>query len=449
MSFPVAVVSTDMTTTVNQPSTATESSPDSAARDGDPRSRLRRRLRPLYLAAMLQGTILWVPVEKLFMDQIGFDAASIGVMAAAYAAVVPFLEVPSGILADRWSRRGVLVVASIALMASELVGGLSTSVPMYIVAALLLGVFFAMQSGTVDSIIYDTVVEEVGESDGFEATVGRLRMWESVALVASSLAGAGLATATSPRLTYFLTIPFGLVSVRALLAFREPRLHKAGESVTLRSQIALTYRTILGSRRLLPIIATMVLSALLLQALLEFGPLWMVALAAPAILYGPHWAGLMSAFGLGGMLAGRIHFARPATLATVVALMVAFSLTLTVSHAPGLVIAAQVGLAVLLVAASTYLTRLLHDCIPSTIRAGVASGVGTLTWIAFLPFAVTFGAVSKRAGVHTAGWMMVAFAVATSAALIGLATARRDNPSRCAPSVGAGSQHSAALAATT
>ena len=37
--------------------------------------------------------ILWVPIEKLFMTQIGFDAASVGVMAAAYAAVVPLLEV--------------------------------------------------------------------------------------------------------------------------------------------------------------------------------------------------------------------------------------------------------------------------------------------------------------------------------------------------------------------
>ena len=397
------------------------------------RALLRRRLRPLYLAAMLQGIILWVPVEKLFMDEIGFDAASIGVMAAAYAAVVPFLEIPSGILADRWSRRGVLIVASIALMASELVGGLSTNVATYIVAALLLGVFFAMQSGTIDSIIYDTVLEELGDSDGFEATVGRLRMWESAALVVSSLAGAALATATSPRLTYFLTIPFGIAAVRALLAFREPRLHKAEEASTLRSQIAFTYRTILRDGRLLPIIATMVLTALMLQTLLEFGPLWMVALAAPAILFGPHWAGLMSAFGLGGLLAGRIQFTRPATLATVVALMIASSLTLTVSHAPALVIVAQVGLAVLIVAVSTYLTRLLHDCIPSTIRAGVASGVGTLTWIAFLPFALSFGAVSKQAGVHAAGWMIVVVTVAASAALVALTWARRDNPAPCEP----------------
>jgi hypothetical protein len=39
-----------------------------------------------------------VPIEKLFMTSIGFDAAGVGLMAAVYAAVyaavVPFFEVP-------------------------------------------------------------------------------------------------------------------------------------------------------------------------------------------------------------------------------------------------------------------------------------------------------------------------------------------------------------------
>ena len=44
---------------------------------------------PLHIAVTLQGAMLWVPVEKLFMSGIGFTAASVGVMAAAYAAVTP------------------------------------------------------------------------------------------------------------------------------------------------------------------------------------------------------------------------------------------------------------------------------------------------------------------------------------------------------------------------
>src|SRR5215213_9695580 len=34
---------------------------------------LGRRLLPLQIGMALQGLILWVPIEKLFMTQIGFD----------------------------------------------------------------------------------------------------------------------------------------------------------------------------------------------------------------------------------------------------------------------------------------------------------------------------------------------------------------------------------------
>ena len=47
--------------------------------------------------------MLWVPVEKLFMTQIGFTAASVGLVAAAYAVVTPLLEVPTG----SWPTGGV------------------------------------------------------------------------------------------------------------------------------------------------------------------------------------------------------------------------------------------------------------------------------------------------------------------------------------------------------
>jgi hypothetical protein len=54
----------------------------SAAVVAGPRT-LARRLLPLQIGVALQGLILWVPIEKLFMTEIGFDAASVGVMAAA------------------------------------------------------------------------------------------------------------------------------------------------------------------------------------------------------------------------------------------------------------------------------------------------------------------------------------------------------------------------------
>jgi hypothetical protein len=48
----------------------------------------------------------------------------------------------------------------------------------------------------------------------------------------------------------------------------------------------------------------------------------------------------------------------------------------------------------------------------------VASGVGTLTWLTFVPFALVFGAVSERAGVDRAGWLLVAIGAVAALLLI-------------------------------
>ena len=398
---------------------------EALAVSGAPRT-LARRLVPLQVAVALQGMVLWVPVEKLFMTEIGFDAAAVGVMAAAYSALIPLLELPTGILADRWSRRGMLVVSSVALAAGALLGGLSSSVAMYVVSALLFGAYVACYSGTLDSVVYDTVLEETGDGGVFERRVGRVRAVEAVALVASALLGGWVSGLLAPRAAYFLTIPFALASIAAYALFREPRLHRAAEPVALRRHLGLTVRTVTRRGRLLPVVTLGVLTAVISQLVFEFGPLWLVALAVPAAAYGPYWAGLVSTLGLGGMLAGRLRLNRPAgAWATAVAMGLA-ALTLTVDTGLILVTAAQVTLALLVGLAAIHVSAVLHDAVPSAIRSGVASGVSSLSWLAFLPVALGFGALSTAHGVRSAGWLLVAASVL--AGLLVVAIARASHP---------------------
>ena len=349
---------------------------------------LARRLLPLQVGVALQGLILWVPIEKLFMTEIGFDAASVGVMAAAYAAVVPLLEVPSGILADRWSRRWVMVLGCVALMASSLIGGLSHNVITYVIGAMILGVYFAFSSGTVDSIVYDAVVEETGSNELYEKWIGRIRAVESAAFVLSALAGGVLAQYTSSRLTYFATIPLVGLAIIGFLRFDEPRLHQAAERVSLRSHVALTFRTMITSRPVLRVLLLAATAGLLSSAVFEFGPLWLVALAAPAVLYGPYWAALVSTLGIGGLLIGKLRLERWLMLAILIILSLAACVLLTWTGSLAVVVAAQVVLGLVLAIVGIHASRLLHDAVPSSIRAGVSSGAGTLTWMLFLPFSL-------------------------------------------------------------
>jgi MFS family permease len=411
---------------------------------------LTRRLRPLQIGTALQGFMLWLPVEKLFQTQIGFDAASIALMAAAYSAVIPLLEVPTGIMADRWSRSAILILASVAAAASALVGGLSHNVATYIAAALILGVCIAMNSGTVDSVVYDTIMEETGSSDLYETWIGRVRIVESASLAGSAIAGGLIAGWTTPRITYLLSIPFGLAAALAFSRFREPQLHRATEPVALRQHVATTVKAMTQLPQVRMMLLITALTALLSQAIFEFGPLWLVALNAPAAAYGPYWAVLVGTLGLGGYLAGKLNFGRPRTLVVLAVGLTAGPLLLATSHTLLVVAVAQTGLGLLLAIIGIHVGRLLHDAVPSTIRAGVSSGAGTFSWVLFLPFSLVFGALARTHSVYLAGWTLAGVAAALTPLII--VVALRDRSLAADPQVppehdiGAGSPEGARLA---
>jgi predicted MFS family arabinose efflux permease len=388
-----------------------------AAVAGTPRT-LGRRLLPLQVAVGLSGLSLWVPVEKLFMTQIGFTPATIGVMAAAYAAVVPSLEIPSGILADRWSRSRIMAVACLALAASSLLGGLSHNVPTYVAAAMILGVYFALSSGTVDSIVYDTVLEETGSSDLYQTWIGRVRVVESAALVVSALVGGALAGWTSARLTYFVSVPLVAAGVLGFLRFREPRLHRSASPEPLRRHIAVTFDTMVRRPQVRQVMLLGALAAMISQALFEFGPLWLVALAAPAVLFGPYWAGLVSTLGVGGSIAGKLDLGRPAVLISFAVLTPAAAVTMALSPTLAAAIIGQIVLALLLAVIGIHTSQLLHDLVPAKIRTGVSSGVGTLSWLVFLPFSLVFGWLGRAYGVQRSGWLLVAATTAVAVLLL-------------------------------
>ena len=384
---------------------------------------LARRLRPLQVGVALQNMLLWVPVEKMFMTQIGFNAAAIGLVAAVYATVAPALEVPFGVLADRWSRTGMMVLATSALATSSLAGGLRTSPAMYVGSAALLGLFFALNSGTADSIVYDTVVEETGSSEAYEKWIGRMHVVEASALVTSALFGGLLAAVTSARATYFATIPLVALAGLALRRFREPPLHRTTDRISFRRQTVATVRVLTSDRSLRPVVLLTALGAVVATVVFEFGPLWLVSLHASAGLYGPYWAALVSTVGLGGWLASRTHLDRPATAALLGVVLVLAAALPAFSHYLPLVIAGQIVTALATAMIGVHAGRLLHDAVGSHRRAGVSSGAGALSWVLFLPVSVLFGQLSRAHGVETAGRLLLALALALAVLLV--ATGRR------------------------
>jgi hypothetical protein len=113
-------------------------------------------------------------------------------------------------------------------------------------------------------------------------------------------------------------------------------------------------------------------------------------------------------------------------VASTVAVLTLASWALTASRNLLVVTIAQFAVALVVVTMSIYVSRVLHDAVPSTIRSGVVSGVGALSWVTFLPFSLLFGEISKNYGVDTAAWMITGVAVLAAAVLVKVVRAERD-----------------------
>lgn len=160
----------------------------------------------------------------------------------------------------------------------------------------------------------------------------------------------------------------------------------------------------------------MVLSSLLgggLAALVGTRPTFLLTVPFAAL-------SIVAALGFGGLIAGRFHLGRPGTAWVVAALMVLAGVGLSSSRHIVVVAVARVLLALLVVAAGIHVSRLLHDAVPSAVRAGVASGVSTLSWLVFLPVALGLGLLTEHHGVHASGWLITALAAAAGGLLVAM-----------------------------
>jgi len=372
---------------------------------------LNRRLLPLYIASFFESFVLWYSIEKLFMRSIGFSNTQIGLMVAVYSVVMLLVDTPSGIIADRWSRKGVLILASISLGLAGLFGGVSHSISVYLFSAVFWGIFFACYSGMYESIIYDTIIESNNDKNMFQTVYGRMQGIEGVALVFGGLIGGFVASHYGLRLTYFMSIPLCLISIVALWIFHEPKIHRNKQTVSLRSQLSATH-VALNNQTMVPVVISLVIRAILAYCIFEFSQLWLLALHTQTIYYGLASAFVLSSLGLGGFLVHRFHLDRRIPLLLTLGIMVASCIGLILFRHTEMIVISQLILATGLIALYILFSSMLHDNVPSSIRASAASATSTIGRFFIIPTALLIGYVSQRYSIYTASYIFLGLMIA-------------------------------------
>jgi len=294
---------------------------------------MERNLRLLgwwwWLRVFWLGEAIWV---VYLTEEHGLTLGQILLFEAAYAGTVLVTEVPSGILADRFGRRRLLLAAGVIFMAGLLMFGLGTGLLMLIIAYAAFGVSDAAISGADSAMLYDSL-QPLKRTDEFEPKLGRLNASLMGGFAAMTIAGSLMVRWTSLSFPILLSAALTLPSLFFVLKMREPpREH---QSSSFRAIGMSTLKKIVTTRSMWSVVllGTVTQQAIVLMAivqqpvLLQFGfPIWSLGLfVAVQMLVGA--AGSWTAGALGQRIGLR-------TLFLVVPLISALSLLAGISDWP-------------------------------------------------------------------------------------------------------------------
>lgn len=315
------------------------------------------------------------PLYALLFRDTGLSVAEISALFALWSVVAILAEVPSGALADRFSRRGALVSAGVVQAAGYLLWVVLPGFGGFAAGFVLWGVAGALASGALEALVYDGL-DAVEAADQFARVNGRITAVQLLTQIPVGL----VATALFPIGGYVVVgwVSVGCCLAAAALASRLPEAPRSHDEeaarylATLRAGIV----QVVSSRSVaIPIVAVATLGAV--EAVEEYFPIVLDELGMPTVIVPIALLAVSLAGAVGSMLAGAAAGLRPITLSVLLAIAAAALAVTGMVHRP----VALVGVAVfygLYRMVLVVVEARLQDRIPSAARATVTSiaGVG-------------------------------------------------------------------------
>jgi hypothetical protein len=245
----------------------------------------------------------------LFADA-GLSTSQISTLFVIWSVVAFAFEVPSGALADAWSRRGLYATGEFLTAAGYALWLIWPAFPGFALGFVLWGLGGALASGTLEALVYDELAA-AGRADDYARVTGRAGTVAILAMLAATL----LATPAFAAGGYLLVgmASIATVTLGGLLALSLPCTDAEGTDhsdgsypVLLRSGL----RTAVRSRR---VVRAVVIAALLpgFSALDEYLPLLAREKGAPTAAVPLLFAVTALAMAAGSALAGRVPVPAP------------------------------------------------------------------------------------------------------------------------------------------
>ena len=188
----------------------------------------KRNIHLLYVIIFFHNLIPAYIIERLYWQERGMVVGLVVWTEIIYALTVVILEVPSGLLADRWGRRPMIIISSLLGFLELFILLYATHFTHFALAIFLAGVGKASGSGAWNALLYDSLAQQ-GLENEFEKVLGRQIAIDFSAALLAALSGSLAAAYWGMTSNYQLSILSASIALGFAFFLKEPPLKSEAE----------------------------------------------------------------------------------------------------------------------------------------------------------------------------------------------------------------------------
>ncbi|MFH1089295.1 MAG: MFS transporter, partial [Candidatus Uhrbacteria bacterium] len=186
-------------------------------------------IRNYLISSSLYDFVFAYAIYNLFFSVRGLSVFQISMILSWWALTAMLFEVPSGALADYWSRKKMLMIAPLAksfcFVAWFLADG---NFYLYALGFLFWSIGSSFVSGTAESLLYDELVVFKKENE-YEKVLGKKKTFFHIALAVSTILGGFIAYYNLDWAIIFSVIPLLLSAVFVAFIKETPKVKSTEE----------------------------------------------------------------------------------------------------------------------------------------------------------------------------------------------------------------------------
>ena len=213
----------------------------------------------------------------------GVSPVSLSILLMSWSASAIVFELPSGVLADRVSRRRLLILACVLKSGCFVAWIVEPSFWGFMVGFVLWGMESAIRSGAEEAFVYDAVRHK-GDGQGFERVFGRGAAVGSLGTGLAFLAGGYLVDSVGYAPVLFVSAVSPLFAALLVYAWSEPReARRATPKPTFWRTVKSGVRSVLRSKSLFAVVVVAVLLVPIWSSVDEFVGVFLLEKASVSV----------------------------------------------------------------------------------------------------------------------------------------------------------------------